>query len=104
MDVGGPSSCGEEFGHSITCRNHSCRVPDRGPAKLQGRTELMKGDSWLHDPESFAKMWDEVAEKTGSKWKTTAGFKTIEEMGWKPEDMPESTGRNILEFTVERVE
>lgn len=75
-----------------------------GPAKFQGKTELMKADSWLHDPESFAKMWEEVGEKTESKWKTTAEFKTIKEMGWEPEDMPESTGRKILEFTVERVE
>ena len=75
-----------------------------GVATFQARTELMKADSFLHDPASFAKMWDEVGAETGSKWETTAGFKTIEEMGWEAEDMPEKTGRKILEFTVERVE
>lgn len=57
----------------------------------------------MHDPESFAKMWDEVGEMTGTVWKTRAGFKTLEEMGWVPEDMPEYTGSKMIEFAVNRV-
>ncbi|PQE20891.1 methyltransferase domain-containing protein [Rutstroemia sp. NJR-2017a BBW] len=71
-------------------------------AMFAPRTELMKGDSFLHDPESFARMWDEVGAETGSKWKTTGKLKTTDDMGWTPEDLP-TKGRRILEFTAERV-
>lgn len=68
----------------------------------QPATELMKADSFLHDPASFARMWEQVGEETGSKWRTEARLKTVGEMGWQTEDLPAS--RRILEFSVERVE
>lgn len=67
----------------------------------QTATQLMKADSYLHDPKSFERFWDEVGEETGSKWRTEARLKTVDDMGWTREDLPAS--RRILEFTVERI-
>lgn len=71
-------------------------------ATHQVPTDLMKAESYLHDPISFPVMWDQVGEETGTKWKTEAEFKTVSEMGWKPEDLP-ILGRRVLEFSVERI-
>ncbi|TGO39304.1 hypothetical protein BHYA_0056g00140 [Botrytis hyacinthi] len=71
---------------------------------FQKMTELMKGVRWLHDAEQFEGMWYQVGVKTGSKWKMTAEFKTIEKLGWEQKDMPESTEKKTLGFTVEMVE
>jgi hypothetical protein len=66
-------------------------------------TELMKTECFAHNPASFARMWGQVGEETGSKWwRTQAQFKTLSEMGWDPVDLPKD--KRVLQFTVERVE
>jgi len=72
-------------------------------ANLQMPTELMKAESYLHDPDSFGKMWDEVGDVTGSKWKTSVQYKGLSEMGWQKEDLP-TPGRRVIQFIVERIE
>jgi hypothetical protein len=71
-------------------------------ARHQPATGLMKADSYMHDPPSFARMWDQVGEETGSKWKNQAQLKTVNDIIWQPEDLP--AYRRILQFTVKRVE
>ena len=71
-------------------------------ARHQGPTKLMKGESFLHDPVSFAKMWDQVGEETASRWRTEVKYRTLGSMGWGDEDLPGD--KRVLEFIVERVE
>lgn len=72
-------------------------------ATHQAPTKLMKGESFLHDPASFAQMWDQVGKETGSKWQSQAQYVSLSDMGWQPEDLP-TKGRRVLRFTVERIE
>ncbi|KAF4629022.1 hypothetical protein G7Y89_g9133 [Cudoniella acicularis] len=68
---------------------------------FQKATELMKGDSLLHDPKSFERMWDHVGEEMGMKWKTAVEYRSAEQMGWEPSDLGP---RRLIHFTAERVE
>ncbi|KAL9084831.1 MAG: hypothetical protein Q9165_007899 [Trypethelium subeluteriae] len=47
---------------------------------------LAKTDCYWHNPETLSKMWDQVGERTGSKWICESEMKTWEEMGWEPKD------------------
>jgi len=58
-----------------------------------------------HDPESFAMMWDEVGEATGTKWKTEAWLRSWEHVGWDANDQ-KWLGENdrVIDFVVTRLE
>ncbi|TVY83564.1 Methyltransferase ausD [Lachnellula suecica] len=70
-------------------------------ARHQAASELMKGACFGHDPISLTQMWEQVGEETGSKWKTEARFRSLEDMGMTAADL--SGDKRILEFTVERM-
>ncbi|KAM0125467.1 hypothetical protein ACHAO1_010604 [Botrytis cinerea] len=60
---------------------------------------------WRHNPESFAKLWDQVGQETGTKWETQAWMRSFEEMAFGAKDgawMEE--GVAIIEFAVKRIE
>ncbi|KAH8594538.1 hypothetical protein B0O99DRAFT_595467 [Bisporella sp. PMI_857] len=61
---------------------------------------------YLHNPESFRKLWDEVGEKTGTSWKTEVQVKELgEELRWRigsEEDWDADTKRRIS-FVVTRL-
>jgi SAM-dependent methyltransferase len=64
---------------------------------------LMKGESFLHDPASFVKMWDQVGKETDTKWETKVQYRALSEMGWEPHDFP-TPGRRVIHFVAERLE
>lgn len=41
---------------------------------------------YRHNPESFAKLWDQVGSETGTKWETQAWTRTFKEMQWEEKD------------------
>jgi hypothetical protein len=61
---------------------------------------------YLHDPASFARMWDEVSTTTGTKWDIKARLLRWEDRGWDPEDMTwmMEPGNCPLDFVVTRIE
>lgn len=60
--------------------------------------------TWRHDAESFAKMWQDVGEATGTKWETQTWLRTFAEMGWDPNDTAwMEPDVRLLEFEVKRV-
>lgn len=65
-----------------------------------------KGRRYRHSPDSFQKMWDEIGERTGTKWKVYAELSIWEGMTTVPPtpeqpDLAEHYQR--LEFAVHRV-
>lgn len=42
--------------------------------------------TWRHNPESFAKMFEEVDKATGSHWETQAWLRSFPDMGWDAKD------------------
>jgi hypothetical protein len=60
---------------------------------------------WRHNPASFTKMWDQVGEETGTKWKTESCLRSWEDMGWDPADMSwMEPGARALDFVVTRTQ
>ncbi|KAF7916440.1 uncharacterized protein EAE98_010739 [Botrytis deweyae] len=41
---------------------------------------------WRHNPESFAKLWDQVGQETGTRWETRARMRSFDEMAFGVED------------------
>ncbi|KAF7907843.1 hypothetical protein EAE99_011913 [Botrytis elliptica] len=41
---------------------------------------------WRHNPESFAKLWDQVGQETGTRWETQARMRSFDEMAFSVED------------------
>lgn len=66
--------------------------------------KTVKLPQYRHNPESFAKLWDQVGVETGTKWTTSAKLLTWEEMGWDPKDNSWlEPGDRALSFVVTRV-
>ena len=59
---------------------------------------------YSHDPESFQKMWDEIGEKTMTKWKVIAELQQAG--GWqRDDDGGHGTGdTGMMQFEVHRLE
>lgn len=57
-----------------------------------------------HNPESFAKMWAEVGEATGTKWKTEGWLRSWEHLGWDENDQ-KWLGKDdrVVDFVVTRL-
>ena len=73
-----------------------------GKVKTFEKTGAM---AYVHDPETFQRIWDEAAKGTGTKWKSEAELKTWEEVGYDPKDLAYmGEDARILQFVVNRVE
>ncbi|KAF7866980.1 uncharacterized protein EAF02_009766 [Botrytis sinoallii] len=60
---------------------------------------------WRHNPESFAKLWDQVGQETGTRWETQAWMRSFDEMAFGVEDGAwMEDGVAIIEFAVKRIE
>ena len=59
---------------------------------------------YRHNPESMARLWDQVGAETSTSWKTQAWLRTQEDMGWDPKkyEWQDNTAR-VIEFVVTRV-
>lgn len=73
---------------------------DAGEVVMQG----LEVPLYVHSPDSFARLWEEVGAATGSRWETRAWFREWEwigvdskEMGWM------GPGVRLVEFAVRRV-
>jgi len=60
---------------------------------------------YRHNPESFAKLWDQVGNETGTKWETQGWLRSFAEMGWDEADHKwMEPGVAMLEFAVKRIQ
>ncbi|QSZ35668.1 hypothetical protein DSL72_006790 [Monilinia vaccinii-corymbosi] len=60
---------------------------------------------WRHNPESFAKLWNQVGSETGTKWETQAWIRTFEEMSFGANDGAwMEPGVSLIEFVARRTE
>lgn len=60
---------------------------------------------YRHNPESFAKLWDQVGSETGTKWETQAWIRTFEEMSFGAQDGAwMEPGVSLIEFVAQRIE
>lgn len=60
---------------------------------------------WRHNPESFAKLWDQVGRETGTKWESRAWLRSFEEMSFGAQDGAwMEDGVALIEFSVKRIE
>ncbi|KAF7875358.1 hypothetical protein EAF04_002530 [Stromatinia cepivora] len=58
---------------------------------------------WRHNPESFAKLWDQVGSETGTQWETQAWVRTFEEMSFGAQDGAwMEPGVSLIEFFARR--
>jgi len=67
--------------------------------------QLYNQDSppFLHDPQSFQRMWSQAGEETNTSWRSTAQLKTFEEIEWDPNDTTYlGADARIIEFVVTR--
>jgi hypothetical protein len=61
--------------------------------------------AFAHDPSTFARMWQQIGEETGTKWKVEADFKSWEDMGWRRQQMTFlSDEKRCLQFIVTRTQ
>lgn len=59
---------------------------------------------WRQNPESFAKMFDEVGSATGTRWETQAWLRSFPDMGWDMKDGAwMEPGVCLIEFVARRV-
>lgn len=59
---------------------------------------------WRHNPDSWAKMWEEVSTATGTKWETEGWMRTFSEMGWDEKDAAwMEPDVRLMEFVTKRV-
>lgn len=64
----------------------------------------LKVPLYIHNPESFAKLWDEAGALTGTGWETQGWPRSWEHIGVDPADMAwMGHGVEIFEFAVRRV-
>lgn len=65
---------------------------------------LAKSDVYLHNPRSFAEIWDRISRETGTRWESTASLKTWEEVGWNPKDTEYlGSAARVIQFSVTRL-
>ena len=58
---------------------------------------------WRHNPDSWAKLWAQVGEETGTQWETQAWMRTFEDMWWEAKDGAwMEPGVGIIEFVIKR--
>ena len=65
----------------------------------------IKAPFYRHNAQSFARMWDQVGEETGTKWMTQARLLTWDDLGWDSTDVAwMMEGDCLIDFVVKRVE
>ncbi|OTB02916.1 hypothetical protein M426DRAFT_322162 [Hypoxylon sp. CI-4A] len=59
---------------------------------------------WRHNPESLAKMFEEVGAATGTKWETQAWLRSFPDMGWDVKDGAwMEPNVSLIEFAARRI-
>lgn len=72
------------------------------PGEYERRT-YKSGTRYLHDPDSFQKLWDVIGEKTGTKWKVIAELRKVP--GWQRGEQEEyAEDSRLMLFEVHRLE
>ena len=73
------------------------------PGEYARRTDKSR-TRYLHDPDSFRKLWDAIGEKTGMKWKVIAELRKVK--GWQSEKQKEhgAGDSRMMHFEVHRLE
>jgi hypothetical protein len=67
------------------------------------QTTNESGIMYRHNPESFKKMWDEVGEETGTKWRVDYDFVLFESLQLSKEERDKiEPGVGMLRFSVFR--
>ncbi|KAI1321255.1 hypothetical protein F5Y16DRAFT_389050 [Xylariaceae sp. FL0255] len=75
------------------------------PIAQEGTTSGISSRIYSHNPETFAKMWDDAGAATGTKWETEAKTRAFGSFGFDEKDMDFlKTGHIVLEFRVKRLE
>ena len=65
----------------------------------------MKVTTWRHNPDSFAKLWEEVGEATGTRWETQTRLLNFEALSWDPKDQTLlEDGARVIDFVVTRMQ
>ena len=60
---------------------------------------------WMHDEESWRKLWEEASKLTGTKWQAETWIRSIEDMGWERSEYAWlREDANVLMFAMTRVE
>ena len=60
------------------------------------------GDKYRHDAASFQRMWDEIGEKTGTKWSVKADL--YEAIGWRKPGEGKDTEDRMMRFEVHKIQ
>jgi len=62
--------------------------------------------TYVHDPASFQRLWDEVGEKTGTKWNVIADLRIVRGWGKEEQEGQDAGGGTprMMRFEVHRVE
>lgn len=72
------------------------------PGEYERRAK-QSGTRYLHDPDSFQKLWDVIGEKTGTKWKVIAELRKVP--GWQREEQEKyAADSRLMTFEVHRLE
>ncbi len=71
--------------------------PGEYPGRRNGLTR------YRHNPESFQKMWDEIGEKTGTKWKVDAELLPARDW-YRPVPTEEQKDLRRMQFAVHRID
>ena len=84
------------------------QVGSSGPNKIAPHSEespLGTREVFWHSPDTFAQLWAEVGNATGTKWEVQAELWTWEETGWNKAELRRYMGDcvRILQFVVSRV-
>lgn len=58
--------------------------------------------AFLHDADSFKKLWDVVGNETGTKWDVAAKLMKVTECGWDEKGVEYMGNPSVLEFVVTR--
>ena len=68
------------------------------------RRAYQSGSRYVHDPDTFQKLWDVIGEKTGTKWKVIAELRKVK--GWQSREQEERNAGDsrMLQFEVHRLE
>ena len=75
-----------------------------GTNNIEKRSEWNKTRFFMHDPESFKRLWDQVGQETGTQWQGQAEIRPWTELGYTDEE----TGYlgedfSLLRFVVKRL-
>ena len=62
------------------------------------------GSRYLHDPDSFQRLWDVIGEETGTKWKVIAELRKVKGWGMREQENDGAGHSRMMQFEVHRLE